>query len=96
MCAIANYNLRIFPVLASAVTLSPGPMMVYAVTLNVATVLGLKPFSVCCVADVLVLSNPCPVLYPIWYATMRPLGSEGEIHESSSCKTSGLADRADI
>ena len=54
MCAIANYNLRIFPVLASAVTLSPGPMMVYAVTLNVTTVLGLKPFSVCCVADVLV------------------------------------------
>ena len=49
-----SYYSRIIPVLASAVTLSPGPMMVYAVTLNLTTVLGLKPFNVYRVADVLV------------------------------------------
>ena len=35
-------------------TASPGPMMVYALTLNVTTVLGGRSLSVCCVADVLV------------------------------------------
>ena len=33
---------------------SPGPMMVYALTLNVIIVLGGRYLSVCCVADVLV------------------------------------------
>ena len=31
----------------------PGPMMVYALTLNVIIVLGGRYLSVCCVADVL-------------------------------------------
>ena len=35
-------------------TASPGPMMVYALTLNITTVLGGRSLNVCCVADVLV------------------------------------------
>ena len=42
---------------SSAVTYSPGPMMVYALTLNVTTVLGGQSLKVCCVADVLVQIN---------------------------------------
>ena len=41
------------------VTFSPGPMMVYALTLNTTKVLGVRSLSVCCVADVL---NSTPVL----------------------------------
>ena len=41
------------------VTFSPGPMMVYALTLNTTEELGVRSLSVCCVADVL---NSTPVL----------------------------------
>ena len=39
---------------ACPVTFSPGPMIVYALTLNVITVLGGRSLSMSCVADVLV------------------------------------------
>ena len=35
-------------------TVSPGPMMVYALTLSVTTVLGDRSSSLCCVANVLI------------------------------------------
>ena len=47
-------HLRILSVDACPVTYTPGPMMVYALTLNVTTVLGGRSLSVCCVVDVLV------------------------------------------
>ena len=54
-----NRCLRIISVDALSVMFSPGPMMVYALTLNTTTVLGGRSLSVCCVADVL---NYSPVL----------------------------------
>ena len=45
-----------------------------------------------CVADML---NATPVLELIWYIVIRPLGSEGGLHEMVSCTTPGVADRPD-
>ena len=49
--------LRMLSVESSTVTYSPGPMMVYALTLNVTTVLGGMFVSVWFVSDVLVQIN---------------------------------------
>ena len=51
---VHHVNSQIFSVDALPTVASPGPMMVYALTLNVIIVLGGRYLSVCCVADVLV------------------------------------------
>ena len=55
MCDVLISRMSVVDVLFD--TASPGPMMVYALTLNVTTVLGGRSRSVCCVADVLVQFN---------------------------------------
>ena len=60
------------------VTFGPGPIIVYALTLNVMLVFGGRSLIVCCVADVkfdiplLALLMECTP-----YLTMTPLGSDG-------------------
>ena len=48
------------------VTYSPGPMMVYALTLNVTTELGGRSLSVWCVSDVLILILSSTTLLLNW------------------------------
>ena len=80
---------------ACPVTISPDPMMVYALTLNVATVLGGRSLSVCCVADVLVQLNTPLLLVHTSYAMMTPFGSEGGVHETVTDILSEVADKPD-
>ena len=54
LLAFLTNHSRISVVDVFSITVSPGPMMVYALTLNVIIVLGGRYLSVCCVADVLV------------------------------------------
>ena len=76
-------------------------MMVYALTLNVTTVLGGRSLSVCCVADVLTVvvdelhKHTSLKLKRSSYTMISPLGSEGGLHETVSCVTAVVADRLD-
>ena len=77
----ASY-LRMLSVESSTVTYSPGPMMVYALTLNVTAVLGGKFVSEWFVSDVLVQINNSMRLEQTSYWIITPFASNGDFHDS--------------
>ena len=77
-----NTHSRTLSVDGYSVTYSPGPMMVYALTLNVTTVLvlgGRGDLSVCAVWLM------CWLLERISYTMMTLLDFEGGVHETVNC-----------
>ena len=74
--------LRIPSVDSLTVTYSPGPMMVYALTLNVASVSGEKFISVWFVSDVLVHIKVSLMLEQTSYSIITPFISNGGPHDS--------------
>ena len=66
----------------STVTPSPGPMMVYALTVNVTAVLGGKYVSVWFVSDVLVQVKLLLKLEQTSYTVTTPFISNGGLHDN--------------
>ena len=77
----ASY-LRMLSVDSSTVTYSPGPMMVYALTLNVTAVSGGKYVSVRFVSDVLVQVKVSLKLEQTSYTVTTPFISNGGLHDN--------------
>ena len=83
-------------VVACPVTYSPGPMMVYALTLNVNVVLGGRALSVSAVVVELTVEFNVPLpLNRSSYTMITPFGTDGGLHETVSCVTAVVADRPD-
>ena len=79
-----------------AVTYSPGPMMVYALTLNVNVVLGGRCLSVSGVVVELIVEFDVPLpLNRSSYTMITPFDTNGGLHETVSCVTAVVADRLD-
>ena len=66
---------------SSTVTYSPGPMMVYALTLNITTVSGGKSVSVWLVSDVLKQIRGLLRLKQTSYSITTPFNSDGGLHD---------------
>ena len=96
----SNY-LQLRSVDACPDTSSPGPMMVYALTLNVTIVLGGRSLNTYCLTVVLTIvvdelhEHSSLTLNRSSYAMTTPLGSEGELHKRVSCVTAVVADSLD-
>ena len=83
-------------VVACPVTYSPGPMMVYALTLNVNVVLGGRYVSVSDMVVELIVEFDVPLpLNRSSYTMITPFVTEGGLHETVSCVTVLVADRLD-
>ena len=76
-----NY-LRMLSVDCSTVTYSPGPMIVYALTLNATSVSGGKFVSVWFVSGVLVQIKNLLRLEQTSYSMINPFDSNGGLHDS--------------
>ena len=67
---------------SSTNTYSPGPMMVYALTLKITSVSGGKFVSVWFVHDVLVQINFLLMLEQTSYSVITPFDSNGGLHDN--------------